>query len=293
MDETPLPFEYLDGQTYADKGSHTVQVKATTSGWDKRQATVVLGIFGCGKNRLRPLIIFKGKSSYTGTRSAYYQNKRDEEMSHYDSRVIVRWNETAYANATLLIEWITSFLVPVMPSGPKLLALDIAKFHCTEPVLQTLRDNDIIPSIIPAGCTGLVQPLDVSVNKPFKDLLRDLIDEALDRHENTHATDLRELRKSDHNAIAQRRILITKCVGEAWELFCIKHQELIVTTFRKLGLTLPIDGSCDNELAIKGISKELLEIGDWQRLENSIGLPIPSSDTNHEIDNSDIEFVDS
>lgn len=26
MDETPLPFEFLDGQTYADRGSHTVQV---------------------------------------------------------------------------------------------------------------------------------------------------------------------------------------------------------------------------------------------------------------------------
>jgi len=32
MDETPLPFEYLDGQTYADKGSHSVQVRATCSG---------------------------------------------------------------------------------------------------------------------------------------------------------------------------------------------------------------------------------------------------------------------
>ena len=203
MDETPLPFEYLDGQTYADKGSHTVQVKATASGWDKRQATMVLGIFGSGKNRLQPLIIFKGKERYTGARSRYYQQKRDEEMSQYNERVIVRWNETAYANADLIVEWITDYLAPALPPGPRLLALDIAKFHCTNSVLQTLREHDITPSIIPAGCTGLVQPLDVSVNKPFKDLLRDMIDEALDNYQTNYSVDLREIRRADQNAVGQ------------------------------------------------------------------------------------------
>jgi len=41
---------------------------------------------------------------------------------------------------------------------------------------------------------------------------------------------------------------------------------LIVSTFRKLGLTLPLDGSCDEELAVKGISSNLLKIGSWERL---------------------------
>jgi len=77
MDKTPLPFEYLDGETYANKGSHTVQVKATASGWDKQQATIVLCICGSGKNRLKPFIIFKGKESYTGNRAQYYQRKNE------------------------------------------------------------------------------------------------------------------------------------------------------------------------------------------------------------------------
>ena len=64
VDETPLPFEYLNGQTYADKGSRSVQVKATSSGWDKRQATLVLAVFGSGKPLVRPLIIFRGKERY-------------------------------------------------------------------------------------------------------------------------------------------------------------------------------------------------------------------------------------
>ena len=103
------------------------------------------------------------------------------------------------------------------------------------------------------------------------------------------------MQKSDYNTIAQRQLLFTKCIGKAWKLFCTKHQKLIVTTFCKLGLTLLIDGFCYHKLSIKGIPnlKDLVEIGDWQDFENSIRLATLSSNANNEIDNSDIEFVDS
>jgi len=267
VDETPLPFEFLNGQTYADKGSHSVQVKACNSGWDKRQATLVLTIFGSSKPRVRPLIIFKGKEKYEGRKSQFYLRKRVEEMGRYDGRVEVRWNETAYANSDLLVDWINNLLVPALPSGPRLLALDVAKFHSTERVLSTLRSHDIIPSLIPPGCTGLVQLLDVSVNKPFKSLLRDILDDLLDQYEDRHHLDLREIQKKNTSAIAEHRVLVTQAVGEAWEQFCERHQELVVQTFWKLGLTLPIDGSSDEELLVKGIDSSLLEIGDWRRAE--------------------------
>ena len=299
IDETPLPFEFLDGQTYADKGSHTVQVKASNSGWDKRQATLLLTVFGNGKSRIRPLIIFKGKERYEGRRAAYFQRKREEEMARYDARVDIRWNESAYSNSALLVEWIKEVLVPALPPGPRLLALDVAKFHSTDEVLHTLRSNNIVPSMIPAGCTGLVQPLDVSVNKPFKNILRDLLENLLDDHEATHQQNLRELHRSDISAIAERRILVTQAVGQAWEQFSHTYQELVVNTFRQLGLTLPIDGSYDSELSIKGIDPSLLEIGDWgQGGENSPGVEeelasviSPSGVLNDE-NSSAVEFID-
>ena len=118
--------------------------------------------------------------------------------------------------------------------------------------------------MIPPGCTGLVQPLDVSVNKPFKNILRDILEDYLDTYEAQHQVNLRELHQSNLSAIAERRILVTHAVGEAWEKFSQTYQELVVTIFRKLGLTLPIDGSCDDELSIKGIDPSLLRIGDWR-----------------------------
>jgi len=265
LDETPLPFEYLDGQTNADKWSNSVQVKSTASGWDKRQATLVLAVFGSGVPYVRPMIIFKGKEKYNGWRTQYFTRKREEEERQYDTRVDVRWNETAYANANLLINWIETSLVPVLPSGPRLLALDVAKFHYTEEVLCTLHSHDIIASLIPAGCTGLVQPLDVAVNKPFKNILRNILDDLLDKYQSQHQVNLRELRTSDTSAIAERRILVTQAVREAWEQFSTSQHDLIIKTFRKLGLTLPVDRSCDGELSVKGINSSLLQIGAWSR----------------------------
>jgi len=56
-------------------------------------------------------------------------------MAPYDSRVYIYWNQNAYLNSDLLIHWTSNYLIPSMPSGPRLLALDVAKFHYTPAVL--------------------------------------------------------------------------------------------------------------------------------------------------------------
>lgn len=53
-----------------------------------------------------------------------------------------------------------------------MIALDLFGSHKTDDVLDTLLAHDIRLSSIPSGCTGLVQPLDVSINRAFKDILK-------------------------------------------------------------------------------------------------------------------------
>jgi len=260
MDETPLPFEFLDGQTYADRGSHTVQVRSTKSGWNKRQATVILCVFADGAMRVKPLLLFKGAEVLTRTHD---QQRRASEIARYDPRIAVYFNPNAYANETVLLHWINNLLVPALPvSRPSMLALDVAKFHKTDTILNALRSHDIIPAMIPPGCTGLVQPLDVSINKPLKDILRNLIEDAMELFEQQTGDDLYESQKG--SAMEERRVLIQHCLAQAWHTFCTTRHEVIVSSFRKLGLSLPIDGSCDSELSIKGFSPEQLVIGDWR-----------------------------
>ncbi|RPB03805.1 hypothetical protein L873DRAFT_1856594 [Choiromyces venosus 120613-1] len=108
----------------------------------------------------------------------------------------------------------------------------------------------------------LVQPLNLSITKPFKSMLCDILEELLDQYEDTHHQSLQEIQKSNTSAIAKCWVLVTQVVGQVWDQFCLKHQELIVETFHKLGLTLTIDGSSDGELSVKGIDLSLLETGD-------------------------------
>jgi len=71
-----------------------------------------------------------------------------------------------------VLEWLDELLIPELDSQLMLLAIDLFRAHQTIEVLDTFQANKITPSIIPGGCTGLVQPLDISVNGPFKNILR-------------------------------------------------------------------------------------------------------------------------
>ncbi|RPB05837.1 hypothetical protein L873DRAFT_1883848, partial [Choiromyces venosus 120613-1] len=57
-----------------------------------------------------------------------------------------------------------------------LLLIDVAGFHTTLEVLQWLHSASITTSLIPSGCTGLLQPLDTTVNKHFKQYLQEFTD---------------------------------------------------------------------------------------------------------------------
>ena len=61
VDQTPLPFLFTNGGTYADTGDKTVWVRGGGSGIDKRQCTAQITLFADGEPRVKPLLIFKGK----------------------------------------------------------------------------------------------------------------------------------------------------------------------------------------------------------------------------------------
>lgn len=66
------------------KGDKTVWAKASKSGWDKRQPTIMLAVFADGISRIPPLIIFKGTEHLE--QQTFYDG---EESKRYDQCVIV------------------------------------------------------------------------------------------------------------------------------------------------------------------------------------------------------------
>ncbi|KAG0125679.1 hypothetical protein HOY82DRAFT_616256 [Tuber indicum] len=64
--------------------------------------------------------------------------------------------------------------------------------------------------------------------------------------------------------------MVTHVVAEAWAAFTSQKSELLRKSFRDLGVTLPIDGSRDSEIHIKGF--ENIDVGNWME---DVPLPLP------------------
>ena len=94
---------------------------------------------------------------------------------------------------------------------------------------------------VPPGCTSRVQGVDVTVNKPFKDEVHRLFEGHLDKHS--------ELYVEDKLSVSQRRILMAKWVGQTWKKI-IGIKESIITSFKKCGLSVAIDGSKKAQVSI-------------------------------------------
>ncbi|RPB05885.1 hypothetical protein L873DRAFT_1884151 [Choiromyces venosus 120613-1] len=84
---------------------------------------------------------------------------------------MVQFNPNAYENESVIVNWITDMLVPALDLSSRILALDVVKFHKTNIVFDTFHSHDIIPAMIPPGCTSLIQSLDIAMNKLLKDIL--------------------------------------------------------------------------------------------------------------------------
>jgi len=66
--------------------------------------------------------------------------------------------------------------------------------------------------------------------------------------------------------VGRRWIAVTWAVGEEWEHFSAAKVEVVRRAFRVVGLGLPIDGSADHEISIKGIETGFLTKGlkNWE-----------------------------
>jgi len=74
-------------------------------------------------------------------------------------------------NEEIMCEWLQT-VSRLRPRGffntKSILILDSMKAHKTTKVLELMVKNQIIPAIIPGGLTKKLEPLDISINKPFK-----------------------------------------------------------------------------------------------------------------------------
>ena len=234
MDQTPLPFSFTQGSTYADRGEKSVWIRGGASGLDKRQCTVQLTLFADGEPRVKPLIIFRGK----GKRIAV------AERASYDSRVIVQFQANAWSDEDIMKFWVRHCWKSSC-DGPMHLILDVhsaQKSNAIQTILEKECNTEV--TFVPGGCTSLVQPIDVAFNKPFKSVV--------DRLATAHMQENLDAYVTGGMTASRRRVLITRWVGQAWEEVCT-NKDMIIRSFLKCGISVAVDGSQDSQINISGL----------------------------------------
>lgn len=153
------------------RGAKAVWHRGAGSGLDKHQSTVQLTIFADGEPRVKLLLIFRGK----GLRIP------QAEYRAYDHRVVVKFQPNAWCDKQMMLYWCQHMWKRPFSldfKKPKLLIADVHKAQTTDDVKMFLKkETSTSVVLVPAGCTSLVQPFDVSFNGVFKAVVERLQNE--------------------------------------------------------------------------------------------------------------------
>ena len=132
---------------------------------DKREITVLLTVAATGK-LLPPQVVYQGKTP----------------GCHPKVTFLSSWNithsESHWSTEETMLEYIDQVLVPYVSHArqeleladdhPALTIFDVFCAHRCESFLRILRTHNIHQVFMPGGCTGELQPLDLSVNEEFE-----------------------------------------------------------------------------------------------------------------------------
>ena len=220
MDEIPMQFDMLSGQTVESKGANTVQAGTTVH--EKESFLVVLTCMANGY-KLKPMIIFERKSMPEGK---------------FPQGVVVHVHDRGWMNHRGMDLWFKEVWnrKPGGLLGKKcLLVWDSFRAHLTDYVKCHLAHHNTIPAVIPGGLTGIVQPLDVSL-KPFKAEIKKKWHSWMAR-DNADSTPSGSLKGADP-------VTIATWVKEAWESV---PPEMVIKSFQKTGISKSLDDEKDGD----------------------------------------------
>ena len=161
MDETPIFFDSPFSSTIDKKGAK--QIEIITSGAEKYRVSLLLTKSANG-NRFPPLIIFKGVPG------AKIEKELNKLQLVKDKKIFVLCQKNSWCTQELFIKWLKLVYRPYeFNQGKKcLLILDHTPSHDNNNSIEFMEKNGIENCFIPEGLTRLTQPLDISINGPFK-----------------------------------------------------------------------------------------------------------------------------
>ena len=165
-DQTGLSIVPTSDWTMEKRGAKVVPIANTD---DKRQLTAVLAVTASGEY-LNPQLLYKGKTEKCHPTVAFPEGW---DIWHSENR---------WANEDTTKRYIRRIIVPFVSqrrkdlklksTHPAITIFDGFSGQTTDDVVALLRQHNIIPVQLPPNCTDKLQPVDLSINKPMKDHMK-------------------------------------------------------------------------------------------------------------------------
>lgn len=131
------------------------------------RCTVLLGITASGL-KLPPLLVFKGTAT----------GRVRREFVNYNPGARYATQEKAWVDQAVMQRWIETVWTPWTAMHPRsYLLMDQFTVHKTAETTNAIQARGTRIDYILEGCTSKLQPLDVGINKPFKDRMRAICEE--------------------------------------------------------------------------------------------------------------------
>ena len=240
-DQTGIKIIPTSTWTMEQRGARRVEMVGVN---DKRQITAVF----CGSlvgDFLPIQLIYKGKTSRCHPK---FQFPEGWDITHAPNH---------WSNEFTMIQYINNIVVPYIvkvreqfsDTTPALVIMDNFKGQITDPVLSLLESNNIHTCLLPPNTTDRLQPMDISVNKPAKDFIRQKFD-------GWYAEQVMSQLNEDDNAPVKpvdftlpiMRELSAKWIVEMAS-YISDHPSIIVNGFIRSGITGAIDGdACEEDV---------------------------------------------
>ena len=237
VDQVPLPFVNERGTTYDTLGAKQVWVSQPSSGLDKRQATLQLCIRADGEQNVKPALIFRGKGRVAMA-----------EKGKYDKRVDVYFQQNAWMDEEINMQWVQGTLIPGIGKGSdeKVLFADNVGFQQSKEFHETCRDElNTIVYMLPENHTDKLQPIDAGCGRMMKLKIGAAKETWLEEEDNLD-------KWQDNLSASDRRILMTQWAGKAWSELC-SNQTFFKRLFEKTGCMITADGTDDFKISPQGL----------------------------------------
>ncbi|XP_068112898.1 uncharacterized protein [Hyperolius riggenbachi] len=224
MDETAMTFDLPSKRIVASLRDKSGFLRAT--GNEKNHFTVVLSCLANGI-KLRPVIIFKRENL--------------PKKAKFPPRITVRAHLKGWMDEQGTKKWLEEIWNErpgaALEKRSSLLVWDMFKAHTSDSIKKMAKSCKTTLAVIPGGLSSVLQPLDVPLNKLFKDRVRSMWLEWVSSD---------EVRFAKGRSFMKPGIeMIAKWVRDAWEAI---PEDTIRSAFQKCGISNPMDGIEDHAL---------------------------------------------